>query len=273
MTTNHHTPHTGVVIINDTGDNFNAPLAQLDQAITNWQAGLLPPTRLQIGTESVDASAVVQMASTTKAWQLPVLTTAQRDAIATPAPGLLIWNSTDSAINVYNGSSWANFSNSGILASNTFSAAASTTLSNIPQTYDHLQLRLTIAPDSLDSGQVLTLRFNADSTSDNYSYSYSYNDTNAHLFTASGIVFRYMNEKTSNAANVRCEYIIDILDYKDTSLPKGVFIKGCFVASGAETPLIVRGSGSWHKAGFEAITSLTFLGAVNTSGAYSLYGV
>ena len=54
---------------------------------------------------SIDASAVVEIVSTTKGLLIPKMTTTQRDAIVSPAQGLLIYNSTDAAFNYYN-SGW-----------------------------------------------------------------------------------------------------------------------------------------------------------------------
>jgi hypothetical protein len=59
-----------------------------------------------IGSTSAAATAVLDITSTTKGLLAPRMTTTQRDAITTPAAGLLIYNSTTNAYNVYNGTSW-----------------------------------------------------------------------------------------------------------------------------------------------------------------------
>ena len=41
-----------------------------------------------------------------KGVQIPNLTTTERNAISSPETGALIWNTTTSAINQYNGSAW-----------------------------------------------------------------------------------------------------------------------------------------------------------------------
>jgi len=51
-------------------------------------------------------SALLSMTSTTKGFLPPRMTTTQRDAIATPATGLVIYNTTTSALNVYTGAAW-----------------------------------------------------------------------------------------------------------------------------------------------------------------------
>src|SRR3990167_8987828 len=62
---------------------------------------------LSIGNSGVaDASAVVDITSTTKGVLLPRLTTVQRDAIVSPATGLVLINSDTGRINTYGGASW-----------------------------------------------------------------------------------------------------------------------------------------------------------------------
>ena len=53
-----------------------------------------------------DDSAVVQSTSTTLGWLPPRMTTAQRDAIPTPAEGLIIFSTTDDALHVRSGGVW-----------------------------------------------------------------------------------------------------------------------------------------------------------------------
>jgi hypothetical protein len=59
-----------------------------------------------IGTTSPNASAKVEIASTTQGFLPPRLTTAERDAIASPAVGLVIYNTTTNCLNFYVGSGW-----------------------------------------------------------------------------------------------------------------------------------------------------------------------
>jgi len=59
-----------------------------------------------IGTASPDSSAILELSSTTKGFLLPRLTTTQRDAVSSPAEGLVVYNDSTNALNFYNGSSW-----------------------------------------------------------------------------------------------------------------------------------------------------------------------
>jgi hypothetical protein len=57
-------------------------------------------------TGAIDASAITEIRSTTKGVLLPRMTTTQRNAIASPATGLEIYNTTTNRKEVYNGSYW-----------------------------------------------------------------------------------------------------------------------------------------------------------------------
>lgn len=59
------------------------------------------------GSSSRDASAILQADSTTQGALFPRMTTTQRDAISSPATGLVVYNTTASQYEAYNGSSWA----------------------------------------------------------------------------------------------------------------------------------------------------------------------
>jgi hypothetical protein len=70
---------------------------------TNAQVG--------IGTTTPNTSAKLDVSSTTKGFLPPRMTGAQRDAIANPVAGLLLWCSncsTSGELQVYNGTSWTN---------------------------------------------------------------------------------------------------------------------------------------------------------------------
>jgi len=62
---------------------------------------------LAIGTTTANSSAIVDFSSTTKGFLIPRMTTTQRDAISTPASGLIVYNTTTNETQYYNGSTWA----------------------------------------------------------------------------------------------------------------------------------------------------------------------
>lgn len=59
-----------------------------------------------IGTTNPDPSAALDIVSTTQGVLTPRLTTAQRDAISSPAEGLTLYNTTDKCLQVWDGAAW-----------------------------------------------------------------------------------------------------------------------------------------------------------------------
>jgi hypothetical protein len=67
----------------------------------NYLAG-----NLLIGTTTDVASSILTLASTTKGFLPPRMTTTQKNAIASPATGLMVYDTTLNLISVYNGTIW-----------------------------------------------------------------------------------------------------------------------------------------------------------------------
>ena len=63
-----------------------------------------------IGTITPNSSAQLDISSSSKGILIPRLTTAQRDAVSSPANGLMIYNSTLKQYNFYNGTRWQSVS-------------------------------------------------------------------------------------------------------------------------------------------------------------------
>lgn len=61
---------------------------------------------LKVNISSDETTAVVQADSTTQGALLPRMTSTQRDAISSPATGLLIWNTTTAQLEEYTGAAW-----------------------------------------------------------------------------------------------------------------------------------------------------------------------
>lgn len=61
---------------------------------------------LGIGTTSPSASAIVDAQSTTKGVRMPNMTTTQKNAIASPAAGLMVFDTTLAKLCVYTGAAW-----------------------------------------------------------------------------------------------------------------------------------------------------------------------
>lgn len=67
-----------------------------------------------IGSSSIDASSLFDVTSTTKgARPFPTMTEVQRDAIGTPATGLMVYNSDTDKVNIYDGSAWTEVAGGG----------------------------------------------------------------------------------------------------------------------------------------------------------------
>lgn len=56
---------------------------------------------------TIDNSAILTLTSTSKGFLPPRMTTAERDAIVSPATGLVIYNTTVNSLQLYNGSNWS----------------------------------------------------------------------------------------------------------------------------------------------------------------------
>jgi uncharacterized protein (TIGR02145 family) len=64
--------------------------------------------KVGIGTTAPNASAALDVSSTSKGFLPPRMTTTERDNISDPEPGLIIYNTDMLCINLYNGQYWAN---------------------------------------------------------------------------------------------------------------------------------------------------------------------
>ena len=79
----------------------------LNRHFTNaYFKGVAHITDNVISNTTYDASAKLQVDSTTKGFLPPRMTTTQRDAITTPAAGLMVYNTTTNKAQCYNGTAW-----------------------------------------------------------------------------------------------------------------------------------------------------------------------
>ncbi len=82
---------------------------------------------LGLGTISPAASAVLDVSSTSQGFLPPRMTTVQRDAIASPATGLMIFNTTAAQYQFWTGTAWSGLGSGGGLPTGTIAAFALTT--------------------------------------------------------------------------------------------------------------------------------------------------
>lgn len=85
---------------------FMSGLLLIAGTVYGGNGDLIVNGQVGVGTTTPSSSAAVDVTSTTKGFLPPRMTTAQRNAIASPTKGLLIFNTTDNALNAYDGSSW-----------------------------------------------------------------------------------------------------------------------------------------------------------------------
>ena len=86
----------------------------MKQIIANIALALVTTISLAqvgIGTKNPAPSAVLDVTSTTKGFLPPRLTTAQRDAIASPAQGLTIYNTNNGCLEFFDASNWISVCN------------------------------------------------------------------------------------------------------------------------------------------------------------------
>lgn len=92
--------------------------------------GLIVSGSVSIGTSTPAASALLTLSSTTQGFLPPSMNNTQRNAISSPASGLVIYSTTDNDLEFWNGSSWIGSSTSGVTSiagtANQISASAST---------------------------------------------------------------------------------------------------------------------------------------------------
>jgi hypothetical protein len=79
---------------------------QFGQWIKNASNLIFNTGSVGVGAATVNSSAIFELTSTTKGFLPPRMNTTQRDAIATPATGLTIYNSSTQFYEYYNGSGW-----------------------------------------------------------------------------------------------------------------------------------------------------------------------
>jgi hypothetical protein len=80
--------------------NTGTPSANTDRMVLSSSGNL------GVGTASPNASAIIDAQSTTKGVRMPNMTTTQKNAISSPAAGLMVFDTTLAKLCVYSGSAW-----------------------------------------------------------------------------------------------------------------------------------------------------------------------
>lgn len=102
---------TGTITINGPINNVNTGIIQIGGAgITSANSYFNTISEsVGIGISSINASAKLQVESTSKGFLPPRMTTAQKNAIASPSAGLMVYDTTLNQMSYYNGTAWVNF--------------------------------------------------------------------------------------------------------------------------------------------------------------------
>jgi hypothetical protein len=157
---------------------------------------------------------------------------------------------------------------------------SSVTFSSIPQGYTHLQVRgivRTTATGASDSNYMLT-SLNGDTTTTNYRTHALYGDggTAASISNHSygGALYSGVAPKDTNTAGIMGAFVIDILDYKNTSKNKTIrTLTGADLNNSAG--IIFLSSALWINT--SAVNSLTFsiafAGNLAQYSQLALYGI
>jgi hypothetical protein len=101
--------------------------------------------QIGIGTLTPDASAMLEISSTTKGFLPPRMDTTARDLITTPAPGLSIYNTTTNKLNYHSGTSWQAVVDTG--ASGSYDSTDESSIISTSSTSDVVITGLSKSPD------------------------------------------------------------------------------------------------------------------------------
>lgn len=157
------------------------------------------------------------------------------------------------------------------------SNATSVTFSNIPQNYEHLQIRLIVRTDrAADTQDAVNMRFNSD-TGSNYSWHYFSGNGSSASAGAGSSASLIFNAAIGTAASATSGMfgvsVIDILDYSNTNKYKTTrSLTGQDINGGGVCQLF---SGNWRNT--SAITTITFTPNIGTNmvqySTFALYGI
>jgi uncharacterized protein (TIGR02145 family) len=85
-------------------------------AIGLFSQGAYAQVKVGVNPTTINSSAIFEMESTNKGILFPRMTTTQRNAITSPATGLLIYNTTTNCMEYFNGTGWLNTCTNSITA-------------------------------------------------------------------------------------------------------------------------------------------------------------
>lgn len=158
-------------------------------------------------------------------------------------------------------------------------SATTVTFSNIPNYYEHLQIRAISRVDAADNGRSILVQFNGD-TGANYAYHLLYGNGSSAAATGAASQNNMTYQLISAGANATSGIfgggILDILDYANTNKFKTTrSISGLELNIGSTDSQARVASGLWQST--NAITSITLTSAVSgnfiANSHFALYGI
>lgn len=159
------------------------------------------------------------------------------------------------------------------------SATATVTFSDIPNYYEHLQVRAISRVDAADNGRSILVQFNGDAGA-NYAYHLLYGNGSSAAATGAASQNNMTYQLISAGANATSGIfgggILDILDYANTNKFKTTrSISGLELNIGSTDSQARLASGLWQST--NAITSITLTSAVSgnfiANSHFALYGI
>jgi hypothetical protein len=161
------------------------------------------------------------------------------------------------------------------IATTTLSTSgANVTFSNIPQEYEHLQIR-GIGRQTSTNSYALMMRFNSDTGSNYSSHRLDGNGSSASANADTSVSAMYSNVMlplSSAGANTFGAIVFDILDYANTNKYKTV--RALFGFDNNGSGQVGLGSGSWRST--SAVTSIQLVPQFDNLAQYTsfaLYGI
>jgi hypothetical protein len=158
---------------------------------------------------------------------------------------------------------------------NVTSNTASVTLSSIPATYTHLQIRGILRSSYVPSNTSMRLTFNSD-TGNNYT-SHNLNGTGSGSVTAgdeSGNPFIVFARAAYNGltAGIFTSFVIDILDYANTNKNKTIRVLNGYDANG-EGQVSLRSGAYLSTTAISSINLFSNVGDIMQYSQFALYGI
>ena len=117
-------------IVPGTDNTYDLGLTDSQRFAEGYFSGnVVVDTAIGVGTTTPAASALIDLYSTSQGFLSPRMTATERDAITSPATGLLIYNRDTDAFNTYDGTAWTTIT-SGVLWNSTGTAIYNTNSGN-----------------------------------------------------------------------------------------------------------------------------------------------